>query len=315
MGYLLTLFVVLVIAGVIAANVDRARLLVGGGAFSILGVLGTVFWMSAIVDSGYVMFPVLFGSVQMEAKGEGFKFINPLADAIHMDMRRYVYEFTTTDKENGGASIVAISADQNPLTVDVAFPFRLNQSMAWKVYQKIGDDRRYRQQLRSHARSAIRDAIAMYPWIEATTTKRDAVAKTMQDLFRRNVVRDLISLGFTDEEANKTFTFLDVQLRKILPDKRILNAIAEKLAANQDLEKQKTLTAIAEEVANRRANEGLGVAKLFGQLPEGFAPEQIATVLQALATKTRADAMLKAVETEQVDTIIMGEATPAVSAE
>ena len=104
-----------------------------------------------------------------------------------------------------------------------------------------------------------------------------------------------------------------MQLRKVLPPNKVLNAVAEKIAAEEDLERQKTLTQIAEEEARRRQNEGRGVNNLFAELPQGFSPSQIREVLGAIADKTRAEAMMKAVETGQVQVMVMNGAQPSLA--
>ena len=264
-----------------------------------------------VVPPGHVGFPVWFGNVQEQALGEGVKVINPMANLVIMDGRRYAYEFTS----DNDTALISVSKKQNPLTVEAAFPFKINEAMAWKVYQKIGIDGRYRNQLRSAARAAVRSAVAEYEWGEVTGNL-DRISVTMRDYFARNITRDLVKLGFSEEEADMTFTFMDVQLRKIVPDDKILNATAEKMAALQDLQRQKTLTDIADEVANRRAKEGKGVARLFAELPDGFEPSEISEVLGALADKQRADALLKAVEVDGVKIIVMDSgsgARPAIN--
>jgi regulator of protease activity HflC (stomatin/prohibitin superfamily) len=198
-----------------------------------------------------------------------------------------------------------------PLDIDVTFAYRLNPKWAWWVYKNVGSEDVYKASLITQAaRNASRDAVAQFTSDEATTTNREGLAAKMGELFKDRLVEDMTIQGLTEEEAQQVFTILPVQLRKALPPPKVLNAISEKEAAKQDLQRQKTLTSIAEEVANRRANEGLGVARLFGELPEGFTPAQISTVLGALANKTRADALLKAVETEQVKVIVVPDGNP-----
>jgi len=260
-----------------------------------------------IISPGHIGVPVWFGNVQETSLDDGIIWINPMANIDIMDGRRFAYEFS------GDSKLLSVSKKQNPLTVEVAFPFNLNTTYAWKLRQKIGKDDRYREQFKSSARSAVRSAIAEYEWGEVTS-KLEEISEKMRKYFKRNVTRDLVGLGFTTEEASATFTFLNVQLREIVPDEKILAATAEKMAALQDLERQSTLTEIAGEIAERREAEGRGVSKLFNALPDGFKPSEIQMVLEALANKTRADAMMKAVETGQVDTIIMGAAVPSIPA-
>lgn len=51
---------------------------------------------------------------------------------------------------------------------------------------------------------------------------------------------------------------------------------------------------------------------LFAELPKGSTPRQIRHVLAAIADKVRAEAMMKAVETGQVQVMVMQGGQPAV---
>ena len=189
-----------------------------------------------------------------------------------------------------------------------------------KIFSLWGSDRHYRINMVSAARSAVRDEVAMRNWQEAASQNLEELAEAILLSFADKVTRNLMALKtsdgsphFTSEQAASAFDFPIVQLRKVLPPQRVLNSISEKVAAEEDLKRQRTLTLIAEEEAKRRANEGLGVKKLFDELPSDFEPREIATVLAALADKQRADAMMKAVEAGEVNVIITETGgTPAV---
>lgn len=267
-----------------------------------------------IVDTGQVAVRKIFGETMPGGYTQGIHFINPVATVTTYETRRRDFEMTSGG-QNGG-EIVAITADDNPLTLDVGFATSLNSNLAWKMQTLVGEDY-FRTLVMRSARTAVRDGIAQFRWNEAAGGKRAEAALAVQQAFEKILYGQLLRAGFSDPEAQSAITVFPVQLRKVLPDARVLNAIAEKTASEQDLERQETLTRIAEEEAKRRANEGLGVSKLFQELPKEFTPEQISDVLRALANKARADAMLKAVESSQVDTIIMngdGGAVPAISA-
>ncbi|TRZ52490.1 hypothetical protein D4R99_02655, partial [bacterium] len=119
------------------------------------------------------------------------------------------------------------------------------------------------------------------------------------------LVGNITKLGLPAADAEQVFNILPVMLSKVLPPDAVVISISNKAAALQDLERQKTLTSIAQEVANRRAQEGSGVSKLFAELPKDVKPEQIAIVLRALAEKTRSDAELKAVESGKISSMII----------
>lgn len=88
------------------------------------------------------------------------------------------------------------------------------------------------------------------------------------------------------------------------------NAIAERVAAEEDLKRQVVLTKIAKQEAERRENEGLGVKKLFAQLPKGFSAREIQLVLSAISEKVRADAIMKAIESDRVQTMVISGNSP-----
>ena len=206
-----------------------------------------------------------------------------------------------------------ISSDSNPLSVTVGFTVKLNSAIAWKVQKVLGQD--YFDNIVVPAgQTASRRGIAQFPWEKAATSDRSGVEASILEEFRKVILEQFTNAGLTKQETELALAIFPVQLRKSLPDGKVLNAVAEKTAALQDLDRQGTLTDIAEQEALRREKEGKGVKNLFTELPTGFTAAEISEVLGALANKTRADSMLKAVESGQVDTIIMnGDVASGVS--
>ena len=297
----------------IGLAVRRVRIVLP--AVALLAFVGATLAASVItVSPGMVAVADLFGKVQSTTYGEGLHLINPLYTTRQMTIRRQSLNFTSDSRQ--GKSVTALSADRNPLEIDVSFPYRLNAGVAWKVYQRVGSTGYYSRQLvLPSARSAVRDAVSQFPWAEASIEKLPEVAALMRDKFESRLVADLVKVGFTEQEAAAAFTVMPVQLRKILPDAKVRNAIAERVAAEEDLKRQVVLTQIAKQEAERRANEGLGVKKLFAQLPKGFDASEIRMVLSAIAEKVRADAIMKAVENERVQTLVIsGDAPVSVPA-
>ena len=298
----------------------RAAASVGSGTLFVIAAGLVIATAVRIVPPGHVGVATLFGAVQPGVYEEGLHVVNPFYSLEEFSVRRTMFDFRGAESGgNGrlgsaGAEIVSVSADSTPLRVDLGFPLRLNGPIAWKVFQRIGPQRAVALQLVvPAARSAVRDAVAGFTWRDAATGSRDKLAARIEARFRELVEQDLIAAGFPEEEARQTFTIQPVQLRKVLPPNKVLNAVAEKIAAEEDPERQKTLTQIAEEEARRRQNEGRGVNNLFAELPQGFSPSQIREVLGAIADKTRAEAMMKAVETGQVQVVVMNGGQPAIS--
>jgi regulator of protease activity HflC (stomatin/prohibitin superfamily) len=261
-----------------------------------------------IVGAGEVAVPVRFGAVQQHVLHEGLHLVDPLTRFPRMNVQRNILEMSSgggAQQATGGAEVVALSADQLPMTIDIGFPYALNPDSAARVYQRIGDDAAIDGLIRPAARSAVRDAVARFTWEDAATHRREDLAAQIGERFRYLIEADLRGLGFTELEAENAFSLPPVQLRRMLPPQGVQDAITQKLQAQQELQRQETLSQIARMEAERRGTEGLGLAKLFEELPKGYQPEQIAVVLNAMANKTRADAMLQAAQRQNVQTIIM----------
>ena len=289
---------------------DRRKVGQRAGA-SIMFVVAMVMTGASVirfVPAGHVQVETVFGRVTGNVIDAGAHVVNPLANWHQMNVRLQIFDFA------GGEAASALSLDGTQLDLDTGFNFSLKPEFAHLIFEKIGDEYRYQQFVSSAAREAIRSAVAKFDWKAAATTERDVLAELMRTEFERNLVGKLSNAGLTAEEAQGAFQFAKVELRRVQPPAKVLNAISEKVAAEEDLERQITLTAIAEEAAKRRAQEGVGVQKLFEQLPENFEPSEISEVLRALAEKERADALMKAVEAGEVKVIVMnGGASAAVN--
>ncbi|MCX6739448.1 MAG: SPFH domain-containing protein [Candidatus Parcubacteria bacterium] len=260
-----------------------------------------------IVPPGETYVGVWFGTVQEQTYSQGMEFVNPMLSFHSMNVRQRDAEFKSASGQAVSESdVTAVSSNNLPMTIDVTYLYTLNQKYAWWVYRNIGDDTSYYQNLIVRAaKTATRNATAEFTDEQAMTSKRVELSDKMAKDFEATLVQNMEQRGLSKADAEQVFTVLPVMLSKILPPEAVITAISNKAAALQDLERQKTLTSIAQEVANRRAQEGSGVNKLFAELPKDVKPEQIAIVLRALAEKTRSDAELKAVESGKVSSMII----------
>lgn len=268
----------------------------------------------AVVSIGHVGVPVLFNTVKPGYFTESWTpFVNPLLEVADMTYRRRVIEFhaataaeSKDPKRSADADVIVTSSEDVPLNTDVTFAYSLNPKYAGWVYRKMGGDAKYEaEQVRQMARSAMREASSGFTAHEAMTSKRQEFETKIEKEFGERLVVDLIRQGLSEAEANEVYIIYPVQLRKVLPPDKVLNAISERNAAIHDKERQQTLTEIAVIEANRRENEGMGVAKLFGKLPAGFKSEDIALILNAMANKERSDAQMRAVSSGKVSVLIM----------
>ncbi len=262
------------------------------------------------VQVGTVKVVTVFGRVQEEAYGPGLHFVFPAARAEPMVVRRQIFELSggsldDPDAVADGQRTLALSADRIPLAIDLNFPYQLNPDLAWKVFANIGPNYQV-ELLAPAARSSVREAAASFSWTDAVSGRREELEERIHTVFRQTVVSNLAGAGFTQEEAAEALTLMPPQIRRMSPPRRILAAVGEVLAADEELKRQQTLVQVAEKEAERRAKEGSGVRMLIEQLPAGYSPEQMTQFLHSLADKQRADAMMRAVERDQVKVMVMG---------
>lgn len=274
------------------------------------GLALAIFWSVTVVAPGTVKVQILFGTVAEETLSEGLHIINPLVDLVAYDVRRQRVDVTAAQGQGSGAP--AVGADGVRLDrVDATMPFRLVPEMAGRVHQRMGPNYLFLM-VAPVARSALRDAISQFPAESVATTNRDAVAARATELFASKLIAELAESGFSTQEAGGAFVVSPTQLRRVELPARILQANAEKRAAEIDLERQRTITLIAQEEAVRRGNEGQGVRNLIDSLglARSPSPEQIADLLRAMANKTTADALVRAVEDGDVNVMVIPHGTP-----
>jgi regulator of protease activity HflC (stomatin/prohibitin superfamily) len=312
----------IIIVGIIIAIVCASNESPVGAVLSLVGTVVVAGFFTVAntitqIPAGNAGVGVWFGSVQQSSIPEGLHMVNPMLSIETFPTRRETVDFGAKDTghpENpiNGPALLLMSGDQNPLSVSVSFPYNLNEQYMWMLYEHVGTDqaRVESKLIETNARKIAGEVFARHGWVEETISARSQVETEMQQSLQAAIVADLQNYGFTEAQAKAAITFSQPQLREVKPDDKILNSIAEKLAAQQDLERQKTLTQIAEQVAIRRKNEGVGITNLFDALPKGFKADEIATVLRAIASKEQADALNAAVANNKISVMVLPSTTP-----
>ena len=313
---MILLAIAFVIALGVAFNTQDPDVKTGAGIAAIVVVVGAVLWTLGesimIVSVGNVNVLSVFGTVSQTTYAQGGPYlVNPMSSSQSMTVQQRNIIFQSNGQADDESRVT--SSNNLVLTMDVTYEYALNPTYAWVIRKNYGDDNTYEKNLVAPAAAnATRNATAEVTSDQATTTGHEQLAQGMAKQFKQLLVANLMQFGVPKDVAEQTFIILPVQLRKVLPPATVQQSIENKVAALQDLARQQTLTSIAEEVAKRRKQEGEGVSQLFGALPKGFSPSEISTVLGALATKERADALTKAVETNRMGMTIFG-ADPQVA--
>lgn len=227
---------------------------------------------------------------------QGPHWINPMSEVYVYNIQR---QKSTFEKE-------VISSDRNPLMVDAVMSWQLQPQHMPKLFEKM---RGFADFINKWFHNAVFEGFSNTPWKDAVGEGRDELANIVELKLRESIASELEKLGVSPN----AIVIHTVKISSVIPDKKILNAIAEKEGAKEDLERQETLTMIAAEEAKRRANEGDGIKQLMENLPEGFTPADIRLILDGVSNKTKAEAFSKAVEAGVVDFVIMDGSQSAIS--
>ena len=281
-------------------EVVKAVAIVVGAGTAALWILTTAVFSITVIDPGYRGVEVKFGTVYEQTLPNGFQFKHPASNVVHYYTKRQVI-----DMRNGEVAtsegVRAITSDKTSIWVDVAFPYRLNGEYANWIHENIGGIEKYKKELLiPAAREAVKSAASKYSWDEVAITKKEDFVMSVREQFVQSVKSDLQGSGLEEKDTAKVFAFNPVQLRNIKLPNKLQNSINERQASKEELKRQKTLTQIAREEAERRRNVGTGIAKMFEELPNGYTAKEMSDILHAIADVRRAKALGAAIERDQV---------------
>lgn len=272
----------------------------------VAGVVIILFFSINVVQPGTTMYTKLFGNLSYDTYDSGMHLINPMAVQNTMSIQRHSLDFS------GENTAEALTSDRVAMFIDATIPYIMNSHAAPLMEEFYGT--KSWNLIGPVSRSVMRGCMSVQPWeIAVSDEGRTAIGLCIADRMSSTVSTELEQAGFTSEQAAEAFTFPTAIVRKITPKlPRILDAINQEQAALIDLRRQETLTDIAEEEANRRENEGTGIAKMMNALPSGYTVAEMTGMILANAAKANAEAFVTAVENGNPNiTIITGQSAPA----
>nr|WP_318734340.1 prohibitin family protein [Roseofilum sp. Belize Diploria] len=228
---------------------------------SVIGFLATLSQCLVVMSTGKVAVVEILGKVQESPLKPGVHLTNPMAK---------ITSFSTRLKDIK-ETVSATSKEGLNLSIDVSLQYKLDPQQVANVYENIGTDET--EIIISRFRSLIREISARYEAREIYGAKRQEIAQTLQD----SLISQLQPLGFTVDQA---------LLRNVtLPDS-IQAAIQEKLAAQQESERQEFINEKerqeiefeiekAQKEAERQRIEAQGIADAQKLLAQGLTPQII----------------------------------------
>ncbi len=222
------------------------------GRWVTLGVILILFFsfmgsFFVIIDAGQVGVRSTFGKVDPEIFQSGFHLKNPFTKVIRMGTRTNSYTMSATYAEgevHGDDSIQALAKDGGSVWFDVTVLYRLLPEAAPETYRTLGTE--YAQNIiRPEIRSVIREVAANYPVNELYSTKREEVQQSILNTLKAKLeVRKIV--------------MEDVLLRNVSVSQTLLDSIGQKLAAEQEVQRQQFEIEKAKKEAERRVIEAQG---------------------------------------------------------
>ncbi|HEY9754203.1 MAG TPA: hypothetical protein V6C97_03455 [Oculatellaceae cyanobacterium] len=308
MTFIICMLIVLAATGaaiIFAPISKRLSGAIGAG----LALLVLVACSVTTAQTGTIKLVYMFGQLQSYyIPDNGMQLVNPLISLTDMNIQRR--EIDPNDGQHSDGVRTGTS-DDNFLTVSAIMPYAVNPALANKLYGRIPDFDTV--MMLNSANAALRKGVAEHAWTDVVKDSSGAAAQSIQTAWQNIVHDQLVSAGFTKEEANNVFTFFPVQIKKALPDDKVLQATANRSAEVENLSMQETLTKQQTEVAKRRTQEGDGLANLIkavmgkkdsDPMPV-LKPSDVSSLLLAIAAQERANAMVKIADGNRPLTIIM----------
>ena len=224
----------------------------------------------AVVPAGHVGVAVVFGKVQSHALSEGLNLINPFAVIEDMSARTETYTMSavpTEGKVQGDDSIQALSSDGLLMPLDITVAYRLIAADGPQMFRNIGPD--YVDKIvRPSARTAVREAIAGFTAQEAYSTKREQLARRMDELLTQRL-KELLA-QHAEFQGRSGFVIEQVMIRNVQLPAKVKDAIEEKLSAEQQALRMQFVLQKERQEAERKRIEAQGIADFQKIVAQGI---------------------------------------------
>lgn len=198
---------------------------IGAWAVALAGGLSLIVSsMIFTVPANHVGVEVLFGKPRSTYQ-EGLHFKNPFSEVINIPglQQESTYSAVPNEGERDAADAVeAVTQDNAVVDVDASILWSLDLSQAQEIYREYRTLEQVRARLlRPVSRDVIRDCVAQYPFEEARTSRRQAIAACAEE-------------EIASQTGQKGVVLAAVQIRNMSAQSSDLQAsIDRKLSAEQ----------------------------------------------------------------------------------
>ena len=270
--------IVLAIIGLItifsALKMRESSIQNAGYVITFAGVVCVIVCCFAVISSGHVGVPVVFGSVDtVKQMGEGINVVNPFASVFSKSIQTENYTMSKVADQGeieGDDSIEALSKEGMKMPLDVTVAFRLIGEDAGWVHQIFGEN--WRDVLvRSPARTSVREACAEFDALEAFAKERGAFATQIETKLIARIAK-LVKDRCEEGKVRVAIQIVDVQLRQVgLPDD-ITDAIEDKLTKQQEDEAMVHVNSKEIKEKTRIKTEAEGIADYNREIEKSLTP-------------------------------------------
>lgn len=238
---------------------------ISGFAYVIIAIVAVIALTQpfVVINSGEVGIKATAGKYDPSPMQPGLHFFVPFIQKIFIvDTRTRIINYTSSEdigsmSSKGGAasgiirrnSLSVYDARNLPVSVDITVQYRLNEITAPQTIAEWGffwEDKIIDPRVKDVVRSVIGNYNA-----EELPTKRDAIAKSIDDGIRKNI----------ETLANSPVDLLAVQLREIILPEKVKEQIERVQIAKQEAERTKYEVERANQEALKKAALAEGTAK------------------------------------------------------
>ena len=221
-----------------------------------------------------------FSGVQPGELGEGLHAIIPwVQSAAIYDVKAQTYTMSGSSTEanqqagNSNDALQALTADGQPVSLELSVRFHADPQQVWKLHQEIGPDY-LSKVVRPEVRSDVRMVIAQYPVVDVYGPKRAEIIIQIDERLRRELGKNYIVL---DEALLRDVSF-STQFQQAVEQKQVAQQDVQRMAYERDRAEKERRRKIIEaegEAASIRlkadalaANPGLTQYEYVQNLPD-----------------------------------------------
>lgn len=239
---------------------------VGFAALLVIGTPLGYITMTERVDTGYRGVHTSWGATTGENLAPGMNLVAPWQGAYHMNTRQQLYAMVEANGEgemaNKDDSLGVRAADDVLLDVDAAVRWQVRPNDAVMAFEKKGEFTQVQGEVRSAARSCIREIGAQEEWRELYKGERSQWQQNSQACIQQQV--DDIGVDV-----------VNVQIREVRPPSNIDRAIEDKEAAQERIEEKRAEVEQAKAEADRKVEEARGIQESNEIIAESLSEEYL----------------------------------------